>query len=87
MAGAKNGRQQNVGTIERWVRVLGGGGAAVAGLALLLAGPASLLLGVAAVALSLLGLDFVVTGLTGHCPLYQRLGRNTRRPRPAPAGR
>ena len=87
MARVGYGRQQNVGTIERWVRVLGGGAAAFAGLALLLAGPASLLLGVAAVALVLLGLDFVVTGLTGYCPLYKRLGRSTRRARPAAAGR
>jgi hypothetical protein len=87
MARAKHGRQQNVGTIERWVRVLGGGAAAIAGLALLLAGPASLLLGVAAVALVLLGLDFVVTGITGHCPLYKRLGWNTRRAHPAASGR
>ena len=87
MAGVQDGRQQNVGTIERWVRVLGGSIGAVAGLAFLLAGPASLLLGVAEVALMLLGLDFVVTGLTGYCPLYRRLGWSTRRGHPSPAER
>lgn len=87
MARERQGWQQNVGTIERWVRVLGGGIAAFAGLAFLLAGPGSLLLGVAAVALVLLGLDFVVTGITGYCPLYHRLGWSTRRAHPAGAGR
>lgn len=75
MSGKQQDRQQNVGAIERRVRVLGGTAAALAGLAFLLAGPASLLLGVAEVALVLLGLDFVVTGITGYCPLYKRLGR------------
>jgi hypothetical protein len=42
---------------------------------------------VAEVALVLLGLDFVVTGLTGYCPLYRRPGWNTRRARPAAPGR
>lgn len=72
-------RERNVGTVERWVRVLGGGAAALAGLAFLLAGPASLWLGVADFALVLLGVDFFVTGLTGYCPLYHRLGWSTAR--------
>jgi hypothetical protein len=76
MARAQHGRQQNVGAIERWVRVPGGGRGSRR-LAFLLAGPASLLL----------GLDFVVTGFAGHCPLYQRLGWNTRRACPAASGR
>ena len=87
MSGKQQDRHQNVGAIERWVRVLGGGGAALVGLAFLLAGPASPLLGVAAVALVLLGLDFIVTGITGYCPLYKRLGWSTRHERPAPSGR
>ena len=70
-------REQNVGTLERLLRVVGGGLATLIGLAFLLAGPASLIWGVAYSALALLGLDFVVTGFTGYCPLYQRLGWST----------
>lgn len=73
----KEQREQNVGTVERWVRIVGGSLATLVGLAFLLAGPASLLWGVAYVAVALLGLDFLVTGITGYCPLYHRLGRTT----------
>lgn len=69
--------EQNVGPFERWLRIIGGELAALVGLALLLAGPASLIWGVAYVALALLGLDFLVTGITGYCPLYHRLGWST----------
>lgn len=65
---------KNVGTFERWVRVIGGGIAALVGLLVLLSGPATLWWAGAAVVLVLLGLDFFVTGLTGYCPLYARLG-------------
>ena len=71
-------RQQNVGTLERWIRVVGGGLAAVAGLILLIS-PPSVVIGAAAVVLILLGLDFVYTGFTGYCPLYRRLGWSTAR--------
>ena len=77
-------REQNVGTLERGLRVVGGGLAAVIGLGLLLAGAASLVWAVAAIALVLLGLDFVVTGITGYCPLYHRLGWSTAHPRRNP---
>lgn len=73
----KSQHAQNVGTVERWVRVVGGSLAAIVGLALLLAGPASLLWGVAYLVLALLGLDFTVTGITGYCPLYRHLGWST----------
>jgi len=69
--------KQNVGTVERWIRVIGGTFAAVVGLFLLFPVPASLLLGLAGGVLVLLGLDFVVTGITGYCPLYHRLGWST----------
>lgn len=71
-------RTQNVGTLERWIRVIGGALVAVFGLFLLIPTPGSLLLGLAGVVLVLLGLDFVVTGITGYCPLYHRLGWSTR---------
>lgn len=75
-------REQNVGTVERVIRIVGGGGAAVVGLVLLVTGPGSFLLGLALVALTLLGIDFFVTGVTGYCPLYHRLGLSTARHTP-----
>ncbi len=63
----------NITPLERAGRVAIGAAAVVAGI-LLLASAAS----VVAVALELLliaaGLDLVVTGALGHCPLYRRLG-------------
>lgn len=70
---------QNVGTVERWLRGLGGAGAAIVGLVWLLAGPGAVLPALLAGALVVLGIDFVVTGIRGYCPLYQRLGWNTAR--------
>ena len=72
-------REKNVGTVERGVRILGGGAAIIIGLLLLVSGPGSVILAVAEVALLLLGLDFFVTGITGYCPLYHRLGWSTAR--------
>lgn len=67
-------KAQNVGTAERWLRIIGGGIAAIVGLVMLLPTPASIGVGAFSVALVLLGLDFVYTGITGYCPLYNRLG-------------
>lgn len=78
-------RTQNVGTTDRWIRTIGGGLAALVGLILLVSGPGSLLLGLAYGLLILLGLDFFVSGLRGYCPVYQRLGWSTARPRQHPA--
>lgn len=72
-------KANNVGTIERSLRVFGGGLAVVIGLLILLPSPGSVGAGALGVALVLLGLDFVVTGLTGYCPLYHRLGWSTAR--------
>ena len=71
---------KNVGTLERWVRVLGGGLLAFIGLAYLLPSPVSLPMVALGVALVLLGLDFIYTGITGYCPLYNKLGWSTARP-------
>ncbi|WP_207956919.1 YgaP family membrane protein [Rubrobacter tropicus] len=70
---------QNVGTAERWLRIVGGGLAALVGLMLLLPVPASVGAGVLGLALVLLGSDFVYTGVTGYCPLYNKLGWSTAR--------
>lgn len=71
-------KETNVGMIERIVRVLGGGTLAGVSLVLLLGGPTwwGAALAVAGIAL---GLDFVYTGLTGYCPLYNKLGWSTAR--------
>lgn len=63
----------NITPLERVGRVLIGAAAAVAGI-LLLTSPASVLAVVFEVLLITAGLDLVVTGALGHCPLYRRLG-------------
>jgi hypothetical protein len=61
-----------LGPIERVVRIVGGGLLAIIGLNLWLSvgGPIAW----AWLGAALLGLDFVVTGARGYCPLYARLG-------------
>lgn len=71
--------KKNLGTIERVVRILLGGSLAVWALSLLL-GSNVLVWQLAYGALIALGLDFVVTGIRGYCPLYQRLGWSTAGP-------
>jgi len=65
--------QINLTEAERLGRILVGGVGVIAGLMLL--GSAS---GTAVVALEVLlvlaGLDLVITGMLGHCPLYRKLG-------------
>lgn len=76
-------RTINIGTPERIARVILGGAAAVVGVVILAGGP-----GVWALVGSLLlvaaGLDFVVTGAAGYCPLYARLGHVPRSLRQRP---
>ncbi len=70
----------NISPVERTGRVVIGGAAAAFGLVLLSSAgtaPAIVLL----ILLVLAGLDLVVTGALGHCPLYARLGRASRQPR------
>ena len=70
---------KNLGTVERVVRVVLGG--ILAGWALsLFLGTIVLVWRLAYGALIALGLDFVVTGIRGYCPLYKRLGWSTARP-------
>ncbi|MCX5044053.1 DUF2892 domain-containing protein [Aldersonia sp. NBC_00410] len=63
----------NVTPTERIARILVGSAGVVGGV-LVAAGGASVWVVVLAAFLILAGLDLVVTGATGHCPLYQRLG-------------
>jgi hypothetical protein len=72
----------NITPLERGGRVVLGGAAAKAG-GLLLASASSALAVVLLALLVLAGLDLVVTGALGHCPLYAKLGhvpRSVRRP-------
>lgn len=64
--------QVNISTGERVGRVLVGLVGAVAGLFLLAGGP-RLGAGILEVLLVLAGLDLLVTGAIGHCPLYAKL--------------
>ena len=65
-------KRGGLGPIERAVRIVGGGLVVIIGLNLWLTGD-----GVVAWAwfgVALLGVDFIVTGVRGYCPLYARLG-------------
>ena len=72
----------NITRLERGGHIVLGGATAIA--AVLLLASASGVLAVAMLALLVLaGLDLVVTGALGHCPLYARFGhvpRSSRRP-------
>ena len=63
----------NITPIERAGRVVIGAAAAIAGLVLLVSAGGALAV-VLEVLLVLAGLDLVVTGALGHCPLYRKLG-------------
>lgn len=67
---------KNVGTVERIVRVVLGGALALWALSQLLSGNV-LIWQLVDVALVALGLDFVITGIRGYCPLYKWLGWST----------
>jgi hypothetical protein len=66
-------RRINISGPERIGRVTLGLAAAIAGVVLLLS-VGSALAAVLEVLLVLAGVDLVVTGASGHCPLYQKLG-------------
>lgn len=63
----------NITPAERAARILIGGLGAVAGI-VLLTGATSVLAVVLEVLFVVAGLDLVVTGALGHCPLYAKLG-------------
>lgn len=63
----------NITPAERAARILIGGVGTVAGI-ILLTGATSALAVVLEILLVVAGLDLVVTGATGHCPLYAKLG-------------
>lgn len=72
-------KKRNVGTVERLLRIALGGAVAICA-ALLLLNSSSVLWRLAFIALIALGVDFVVTGIRGYCPLYNLLGWSTARP-------
>ena len=63
----------NITPVERLGRIVVGLLAALVGASLLAGAPSALALALEAL-LVLVGLDLVVTGALGHCPLYARLG-------------
>ena len=63
----------NITPLERVGRVLIGAAGAVGGLVLLVSASSGAV-GVLEALLVLAGLDLVVTGALGHCPLYHKLG-------------
>ncbi len=64
----------NITPAERLGRVVIGIAAVIAGALLLTASPGSVLVVVLELLLVATGLDLVITGALGHCPLYRRLG-------------
>lgn len=62
----------NITAAERAGRVVIGGAGALAGIVLLTSAGSALAV-VLEVLLIVAGLDLVITGAVGHCPLYQRL--------------
>ena len=63
----------NITPSERAGRILIGGAGAIVGLVLLAAASGALAIVLSAL-LVLAGIDLVVTGALGHCPLYHKLG-------------
>lgn len=63
----------NITPAERAGRILLGAAAAIAAVVLLTSAGSALAV-VLEVLLAAAGLDLVVTGALGHCPLYQKLG-------------
>jgi len=73
-------RTKNIGYVERAARIVGGMLLAALGLTLMIITSGPLWLFALDAVLIVLGLDFVLTGVTGHCPLYRWLGWSTAPP-------
>lgn len=71
-------RRGGLSPVERALRLAGGALLAIVAGWLALGADGLATLGW--VAAALLGLDFVITGLRGYCPLYARLGIGRERP-------
>jgi DUF2892 family protein len=71
--GSQPGRAVNITPVERGGRIAIGLAAVIAGV-VLLGSAGSALAVVLELLLIVAGLDLVVTGALGHCPLYQRVG-------------
>lgn len=67
----------NITPAERAARILVGAVGVIAGIALL-GSAAGAAVAVLEVLLVLAGLDLIVTGALGHCPLYHKLGYTPR---------
>lgn len=67
----------NITPLERAGRILVGLAGAAGGFVLLVGSPGPLALFLE-ILLVLAGLDLVVTGALGHCPLYRKLGHTPR---------
>lgn len=79
---AGSGRRRlavNITPVERGGRIAIGLAAVIVAVVLLLSAGSALAV-VLEVLLIAAGLDLVVTGALGHCPLYQRLGHDLARP-------
>ena len=63
----------NITPVERAGRILVGTAAVIAALVLLTSAGSVVAVGLE-VLLAAAGLDLVITGALGHCPLYQKLG-------------
>jgi len=74
----------NLTSLERAGRIIPGAAVAISGTALLASGGGAVAIVLEAL-LVLAGLDLVVTGALGHCPLYRKLGYVPEPPRGRPA--
>lgn len=63
----------NIGPVERVARVVLGASAAIVGALLLWQGGSMLAIVLEALLIAA-GLDLIITGALGHCPLYAKLG-------------
>ena len=68
----------NISPLERFGRIVIGIAGIVAGVLLLAANP-NFITGFLEVLLVAAGIDMLVTGATGHCPLYKKLGKTLNR--------